>query len=278
MTEDLADAALPAGYVARIHRAEVLETQCPGPGMIRVRFGGPDLRDYPTTGIGDEYVRMFFPSRPGTEVSLPHITSLRGWEYPDDVEPAPMRVYTIRAHAPGEVLVDFVVHEGGVAAAWAQRAQPGQAVGINPPCGIYGRPETLTRQILVADEPGMPAALRLAELTADTVRTLLLLEVRSTAHRLLADTDDVEYRWLDGTGNGHGASGVLDALRELAPGDDTYVWVSTEGRTNRAVRRYLRREVGLPADHYTCGAYWQENRDPEEIDAAVENLYEDVGL
>ncbi|MBQ0825920.1 siderophore-interacting protein [Streptomyces tagetis] len=305
MAEDLSATRLPTDYVPRIHRAEVLGVERSGPGMVRVRFGGTDLRDYPTTGIGDEYVRMFFPDRPDEEVRLPRITTVRGWEYADGVEPSAMRVYTVRGHAPGEITVDFVVHDGGVAAAWAQQARPGQAVGVNPPCGLYERPDALTRQILVADEPGLPAALRLAELTADEVETVLLLEVRGADHRIRADVGNVEYIWLDGSGNGNGESRILDALRELAPGDDTYVWVSTEGRLNRAARRYLRHERKLPAHHYKCVAYWQDraevwrsryeelgpefaskvravrsaaDRDPEEIADEMENLYESAGL
>lgn len=305
MSADADAPHLPADYAPRIHRAEVVGIERPGPGMVRVHFGGADLADYPTTGTGDEYVRMFFPDAPDQEVRMPRITSVRGWEYPDDVEPSEMRVYTIRQHAPGRVTVDFVVHDGGVAAAWAEEAVVGRAVGINPPCGLYDRPEELTRQILVADEPGLPAALRIAELTADQVQTVLVLEVRDAANRLHAAVDGVEYVWLDGSGNGRGESRVLEALRELAPGDDTYVWVSTEGRLNRAVRRYLRHEQKLPADGYKCVAYWQERaeawrscfdaqgetfaakiqaarsaegRDTEAIIDEIDGLYEAAGL
>lgn len=304
MTSPETDSPFPADYVPRIHRAEVVAVEHPGPGMVRIRFGGEDLRDYPTTGVGDEYVRMFFPDRPADDVRMPRITSLRGWEYPEGVQPSEMRVYTIRSHRQGEVTVDFVVHDGGIAATWAQEAEPGRAVGINPPCALYERPETLTRQILIADEPGLPAALRIAELTAGAVDTVLLFEVRGPDYRLTADVPGVEYRWLDGSGNGHGESRVLDTLRDLAPRDDTYVWVSTEGRLNRAVRRYLRHEQKLPADNYKCVAYWQERaeawrarfdemgtefasklqavraegRDQEEIVDAIEELYERAGL
>ncbi|MFK4789132.1 SIP domain-containing protein [Microbacterium sp. ZW T5_56] len=299
------ESPFPADYVPRIHRAEVLTVERPNEGIIRIRFGGDDLRDYPTTGIGDEYVRMFFPDAPEQEVRLPRITSLRGWEYPEGVEASEMRVYTIRAHRPGEVVVDFVVHDGGIAAAWAEQARPGRAVGINPPCGLYERPEHLRRQILVADEPGLPAALRIAEATAADVATMLVLEVRSPAHRLTAEVEGVQYVWLDGSGNGQADSRLVAALERLAPGDDTYVWVATEGRVNRAARRHLRHERRLPAENYKCVAYWQERaeawrarydelgaefaarvrairtadgRDPEEIDDEVEKLYENVGL
>ncbi|MDR2293967.1 MAG: siderophore-interacting protein [Microbacterium sp.] len=296
---------LPSDYIPRIHRAEVLTVERPNAGIIRVCFGGEDLSDYPTTGIGDEYVRMFFPDAPDQEVRLPRITSLRGWEYPDGIEASAMRVYTIRQHRRGEVVVDFVVHEGGVAAEWAAHARPGRAVGINPPCGLYERPAHLRRQILIADEPGLPAAMRIAEETGAEASTVLVLEVRSSAHRLAAHVDGVEYVWLDESGNGNTGSRLVATLEQLAFSEDTYVWVATEGRVNRAARRYLRHERGLPAENYKCVAYWQERaeawrarydelgadfaakvrairsddgRDPEEIDDDVESLYENAGL
>jgi NADPH-dependent ferric siderophore reductase len=214
-------------------------------------------------------------------------------------------VYTIRRHAPGEITVDFVVHAGGVAAQWASQARPGQVVGINPPYGLYERPESARRQILVADEPGLPAALRIAEQTAGVVPTTLVLEVRGEEHRLFADVDGAEYQWLSGTGNGHKPSQLEEALRRLAIDDDTYVWVATEGRLNRSIRKFLRHGLGMAANHYKCIAYWQddaeawrarydelgpefreqiralwadEERDSEEIFDDVQRMYEVAGL
>ncbi|MDN5894039.1 MAG: siderophore-interacting protein [Nocardioides sp.] len=275
-----------------------------GPGMARITFSGPDLRDYPTTDRGDEYVRLFFHE--GNEARLPVVVE-RGWQFTDGIEPAPARVYTIRKYSPGEIEIDFVVHEGGIGAAWAMQAQPGQVLGINAPHGLYERPPAAVRQVLVADEPGLPAALRIAEQTADQVPTTLVLEVRGHAHRLFADVERgrVDYVWLCGTGNGQTPSQLGEVLRRQSIDQGTYVWVATEGRLNRAIRKYLRHELKLPASHYKCVAYWQEKaevwnaryeelgtdfqdklsalwadreRDSEEIIDEVQRLYEVAGL
>ena len=121
-------------YVPRIHAAEVTDVRRLGPGMVRVSFGGHDMQDYPTTGVGDEYVRLFFPDEPDGEVRMPFVAD-RGWDYPEGVEPSQMRTYTIRAHRGGEVDIDFVVHEGGIAAdsGAAGRARP--ARGAEPASG-----------------------------------------------------------------------------------------------------------------------------------------------
>ena len=49
-----------------------------GPGMVRVVFGGDDMHDYPTTGVGDEFVQLRFPEHPGDEVLVRHDGARRG--------------------------------------------------------------------------------------------------------------------------------------------------------------------------------------------------------
>ncbi|MGO1464709.1 MAG: siderophore-interacting protein, partial [Candidatus Corynebacterium faecigallinarum] len=157
-----AEEKYPADYTPRVHRAEVLAVTRVGAAMVRVTLGGPDMTDYPTTGVGDEWIRVFFPDAPADPVRLPELEG-RGWTYADGIEPSEMRAYTVRAWRPGEIDVDFVVHGNGVATTWATTVDPGGEVGITPPVDAYTRPDTATRQILLCDEPGLPAALRIAE-------------------------------------------------------------------------------------------------------------------
>ncbi|KQX35217.1 hypothetical protein ASD04_14290 [Devosia sp. Root436] len=44
------------------HKATVLSRQNLTQGMIRLTLGGPGLGAFQTTGIGDEYLRLFFPN------------------------------------------------------------------------------------------------------------------------------------------------------------------------------------------------------------------------
>jgi NADPH-dependent ferric siderophore reductase len=43
------------------HLATVIRREMPSPGMVRLIFGGEGLRQFRSTGIGDEYLRLFFP-------------------------------------------------------------------------------------------------------------------------------------------------------------------------------------------------------------------------
>lgn len=294
---------LPGGYEPRIHRGIVTRTRRLGAGMVRITLGGEDMHNYPTTGIGDEYVRLFFPDMPDEDVRLPFVTE-RGWDFAGGVEPSQMRTYTIRNHRPGEVDIDFVEHDGGIAAVWALQARPGQQVGINPPKALYNRPGWARRQILVADEPALPAALRIAELTADGVETLVIVEVRGADYQLQAEADGVAYTWLRGTGNGHGPSELVRTLQRATIDEQTYVWVASETRLTREARAYLRQKRALAKDAYKCVGYWTDraeewrvrydelgqefhakveslydsDRDTEEIVDEVQRLYEAAGL
>ncbi|MYW02538.1 siderophore-interacting protein, partial [Streptomyces sp. SID3343] len=120
-----------------IHRGTVLEHTYLTPGMIRIVFGGEGLRAFETSGIGDEYLRLYFPLPDTGELVLPSPTDPDGEEDADAaaVEYSPARRYTVRRFDPerGELTVDFVVHDGGIASAWALAAAPGAELGIGSP-------------------------------------------------------------------------------------------------------------------------------------------------
>lgn len=268
-------------YEPRIHVAAVTAVRTITEGMLRVTLAGPDMADYPTSGIGDEYVRLFFP--PNESAPIWPFLDGRGWDYPAGIEPMEMRTYTIRAHRPGEVDVDFVVHDGGVAAAWAAQATPGKRVGLTPPQPIYERPDWARRQILIADEPALPAALRIVELTSDDVETVVIAEVRGHANQVEAQHGNAFYTWLRGSGNGHAPSSLVPALRRAALDDSTFVWVAGEARLTREARKYLRHERKMAAEAYRAVGYWIDNGEEwsaryealgPEVHARLEALYE----
>jgi NADPH-dependent ferric siderophore reductase len=242
----------------KIFRAEVVETHRLTSGMMRLTFAGPGLVDFRSTGVGDEYLRVFLPADGQLEPQLPQPKG-DYWEYEEGIEPSPLRTYTVRRFdtEPSRVTIDFVVHDGGVAASWAQRAKPGDVVGLNTPTALYDPPADLAWQIVLADAAGLPAAARLLEQTPPGVRTRAVLEVASAADRqAIAHHDGVEIVWVYG-GNGHGPSRLEEILRaaELPTGSG-YVWVAGETKVMRGVRRYLRHELRLPATGYKVIGYW----------------------
>ena len=66
----------------RIHRAEVVAVERQTAVMIRVTHRGEGLADFETTGVGDEYMRVFLPAPGESEPVLPCATQdswVWGW-------------------------------------------------------------------------------------------------------------------------------------------------------------------------------------------------------
>ncbi|TDT31315.1 siderophore-interacting protein [Naumannella halotolerans] len=245
-----------------VHRCIVQRATRLSPSFLRIVLGGEGLDGFVTSGVGDEYLRIFFPEPGSTEPVLPAPSGDRGWEYPDGVTPSPMRTYTVRAwdETRRELTIDFVVHDGGIAATWALRAKPGDVVGVNTPHPLYDAPEGIGWQLLVADATGLPAAARLVELAPPGVRTRVVLEVSDEADRVAIDVPaGIDLHLVLG-GNGHGPS-QLGAIVEAAalPDGPGYIWVAGEAKTTRAVRKLLRHEKALPNGAYKVMGYWTEN-------------------
>lgn len=257
-----------------VHHTEVVETTDLSPGMRRIVLGGDGLAGYASTGVGDEYIRILFPADPDERPRLPLVTD-GNLDY-SSIDLSRLRTYTVRGWdaARHHLTVDFVVHEGGVAAAWARQARPGQVVGVNIPTGLYEPPAGLAWQILVADAAGMPAALRIAELTP-AVPTRLVLEVPGAEHELaVPDRPGLDVTWLHG-GNGHGPSRLEEVVRTIPRPDGVgYVWVAGESKVLRGVRKHLRHELKLPATAYKTVGYWIQ--DAERWNERYDALDDDV--
>ena len=63
----------------KIFRAEVVETNRLTTGMLRVTFGGPGLQEFLSTGVGDEYLRVFLPADGQNEPTWPFPNSKGQW-------------------------------------------------------------------------------------------------------------------------------------------------------------------------------------------------------
>src|SRR5690606_8675512 len=153
---------------APFYEAVVLARTYLTPGMLRLTFGGEGLRAFPVTGVPDEYLRLFFPHPETGRLHLPHIDENGRWTYPDGQDKIRCSTYTVRDFRKAgdgvvEMDIDFVVHEGGAASEWAQRVEPGAAITINRPRGLYTPPADMAWQVLVADATGLPALARILE-------------------------------------------------------------------------------------------------------------------
>lgn len=250
------------GQPRNYFRPRVVGTQWVTPGMIRITLGGGDLHDYPSTGIGDEYVRVHFPLPDG---SLPHPQILEdgAWKYAADQYP-PVAPYTIRRHDPvtGEIDIDFVIHGHGSATEWARSAQAGDEIAIGLPRGLYEPPRNADRMVFVTDATGLPALGRLLEQLDPASSATCLVEVAEESHRQeLVSPANLHVQWIAGRGNGIAPSAMTQMLRTIELPEDCYVWVAGESKELRSARRYLRHERGLAPSRYTVIGYWTDKHE-----------------
>lgn len=257
-----------------LHVAEVTRTEWLTPGMVRVTVGGEGLAGFETTGVGDEFVRVHFPSSDGT-LHLPSIDAEGVWQYPEGVQDH-VQPYTIRRHDPvsGEVDIDIVVHGHGRAGTWASSAQPGERIAFGEPRGLYEPPAEAREQIFVTDATGLPALARLAEQLPEGVRAVAAVEIAEESHKLDVGDGRIAVRWILGRGNGVGPSAMTEALRAMPISAESYIWVAGEAGELRDARRYLRHECGLPKERYDVIGYWRDRQEEwleryESLDAAT---------
>ncbi|WP_369808056.1 siderophore-interacting protein [Leucobacter chinensis] len=257
-----------------IFRAVVTKTSQLSASLVRVTLGGEGVAEFVSTGIPDEYVRVFFPHGDDPhDISLP-VPDGDWWSTPGGQPEAPMRTYTISGVNPeqGELDIDFVVHEAGVAGPWARAAQPGHVIGFNAPTGLYSPPAETTWQLLAADLTAVPAALRIAA-GSTGLHTRLVIEIPGEADRFDPELpENVEVTWVIG-GNGTGPSRLGEIVRSAVGATQTldggYIWVAGETAALRDVRKYLRRELGLEASRYKVIGYWTPVADWDEKYAAL---------
>jgi NADPH-dependent ferric siderophore reductase len=229
------------------------------PNMIRIGLGGSDLARYVPTGVPDEAVALWFRGAdPGGEQIG--------------------RNYSVRAFDPARaaMTIDFVVHDGGVAAQWAKRAAPGDQVELSRPRSWY-RPAPDTQwQLLVADLAGLPALARILEERDPAVPAHVIIEVLDEQElAMLPATPGVTVQACTGTGNGIAPSVLSDRVRaHPLPGGNGYAWFAGEAGEAREVRKFLRTDHGWGRDRLDAIGYWRV--DNERWTARYERVQDEM--
>lgn len=230
-----------------------------GPNMIRIVLGDGDVARYVPIEVPDESVALWFPA------AVP------------DGEPIG-RNYTVRAFDPARaaMTIDFVVHEGGVAAQWAVQATPGDKVEISRPRSWYQPSPDMRWQLLVADLAGLPALARILDERDPAVPAHVIVEVLDERDlAALPTAPGVTVEWSAGTGNGIAPSVLAARVRAhpLPPGTG-YAWFAGEAGEARRVRKYLRTEHGWGRDRLDAVGYWRD--DEERWTARYEQVQDEM--
>lgn len=217
----------------------VIRSQSVTPNMLRVTLGGAGMENFPTEQES-AYVKLIFPLE----------GSPRGL----------MRTYTIRHQRPGEIDIDFVLHEeAGPASSWARQATPGESIligGPGPRKMVNPRADWF---LLIADMTALPAlSVNLEELPADA-RGYAVIEVASEADiQPLAHPQGVHLHWLVNAHPGQSDQPLLEQVRQLPwlPGK-AGVWAACEFSSMRALRRHFKENHSIDRDMYYISSYWK---------------------
>lgn len=232
-----------------------------------VRDLTPNLREIVVEGafdgfesLGlDQFVYVFV----GKDEPLPDGYSMSQFMATDPADRPWGAYYTVR-HWDGDarrMTMWFVTHghEGGVGG-WAARCSPGDAVALWGPRESFRVPADAAAHLFVADESGFAAvAARIEELPADA-EIVVVAETVDDAHTLdLCAPGRADVRWVfrgdEAPGTG---TRLIDAVRELdldRPG--LVAFGAAESRQVSAIRRLLRRDHGMAADHVSMTGYWR---------------------
>jgi NADPH-dependent ferric siderophore reductase len=232
------------------------------PTLTRVTLVGDELAGFASEGPAD-HVKVFFADPATGILTVPELTP-EGIRRPEsgtivsrDYTPRAFRAAT--ADEPDELDLDFVLHgTDGPASVWAAGAAPGDQLVIAGPRGSRLAPTGIARAVLLADETALPSFSRWLELLAPEVEITALLDVADASVPAYL-TDELRLRadivWLY---RSNAPDQLLAALRGLGPiDDDTFVFGAGEAAALIPVRRYLRHELGLPAEQVALSGYWK---------------------
>lgn len=244
----------------RLRLAQVVRVEQISPSMRRISFGGGELAEF-VSASPDDHVKVFFPL-PGQErPSMPDMGP-DGVIWPEGAPRGPLRDYTPRSFDPehDELAIEFVIHGGGPASAWAAQAQPGQWLGIGGPRSSLLVPDDYETYVLVADETGLPAVARRLEELQPGAAVRVLIEVEDAREeRALPTAASASVTWLHRDGIPAGTPDLLlPALRDLSFAQgDSHVWIACEIEVARSMRRHLIEERGLRRDQIRAVGYWR---------------------
>ncbi|WP_280236615.1 siderophore-interacting protein [Nocardia cyriacigeorgica] len=233
----------------------VVGTEQIGPHFVRVHLGDPGFDEFTPNEFTDAYVKLLF-DRPDGEV---------------------MRTYTVRSYDPvaRRIAIDFVVHgDEGIAGPWAANVAVGEQITMFGPGGAYAPRADADWHLLAGDESALPAISAAVEALPDGATAKVFLEVTDAADEIVFDSKaQLEVNWIHRGAAAHEVgedragdnAPIIAAVRaaQWLPGQAN-VFIHGEAQAvMHNLRRYIRKERGVPAEFASISGYWRRGRTEE---------------
>ena len=246
-------------------KMRVLESHSLTSRMRRVRLGGEDLERFQL--FGGMHVRMFFPtpSNPDPVWPIAGPNGLQHW--PDEARKPKQHVsiqFVTSMSTASFMDIDMVVHgehgnDEGIGSVWAQKACPGDEVGV---IGPLGRPvREADWYVLGCDETGLPAVSRILEKLPAEKRGVVYIEVADAGERQdIQHPEGMQIHWIyrDGVAAGE-HPGLVQTLKQISwPADEAaFGYFASEGAQASELRNYWRKELSYGRDKTVVAGYWR---------------------
>ncbi|MGH3431762.1 MAG: siderophore-interacting protein [Thermocrispum sp.] len=221
-------------------------------------------RDYPMTVTGsrritDHFLRLSF-STGGLLADLPvHPTMwVRLW-IPSGNRKVQQRGFTLVDPDPGTDTsdIEFALHDGCAATAWARGAQPGDTIEATVLGTKFSWPEPAPEgYLIVGDTASLPAInTLLAGLNGTPARIWLEWQHSEDRQLPVAATEQTELTWVRRRDDG---AGLLEAVeKEAFDAGGRHAWVACDTKTTRRMVGLLRGGYGLDRKSITSMGYWR---------------------
>ena len=206
--------------------------------MRSIVLTSDDLGDFNSLSP-DDHIKLFFETENGLE----------------------MRDYTPRSfdNAARELVIDFALHDNGIATEWAKNTNIGDTLNIGGPRGslvIEGNPEWW---VLIGDETAIPSITRrLEEFSADTNVIVIIAVAHEDEKIEFATKANLNLKWIirpeTEKTNADEFIKILDET-ELPDGEG-FIWVAAEALVTRKIREYLLKIRNHPPKHLSAKGYW----------------------
>lgn len=237
----------------RFRELNVLRVERVSAGFQRIVLGGEALEGFSSRGF-DDHSKVFFPEKGSTFV--PPVVTDEGVDWGNGVRPQARDYTPLYDAARHELILDFFIHDGGVASNWAVDAKPGDTLSIGGPRGSLVVPEDYAWQLYVCDESGMPALRRRLE-------ALRALPVRPEVHAVVTVGDAACQDYLAHLSEfnitlvvGHNEQAVADHLATLSvPAEDYFIWLTGEGKVVKNLSRLFETDA-IDQKLVRASAYW----------------------